>query len=140
MSVARTQSSRRWLWIGAAFLLIAVFFTARFLLRERLPVRAVQVRHEAIVNTLSTNARVEPETPYQFYSPLATTVKASYALPGDTVPAGKLLIELDDLSARAQVAAAESGVKAAQSAVDAATHNGTQAERQASRVSRNYFP
>jgi len=39
---------------------------------------------------------------------------------------------LDDTQARARVATAESGVKAAQAAVEAATHNGTQQERQAS--------
>lgn len=132
MPEAGTQSSRRWLWIGAALFLIAVFFAARYLLRERLPVRAVQVSREAIVNTVSTNGRVEPEMPYQFYSPIATTVKAAYTQPGDMVPKGKLLIVLDDVDARAQVAAAESGVKAAQAQVDAALHNGTQAERQAS--------
>ena len=37
---------------------------------------------------------------------------------------------LDDMQARARVAAAESGVKAAQAALEAATHNGTQQERQ----------
>ena len=48
------------------------------------------------------------------------------------VARGKLLIVLDDVEARARVAAAESGVKAAQAQLDAVTHNGTQAERQAS--------
>ena len=131
MAEARSQTNRRWLWIGAAVVLAAVFFMARSLLRERLTVRAVEVRHEQIVNTLSTNGRVEPEQPYQFYSPITTTVKAVYVQTGDLVPAGKLLIVLDDVEARARVAAAESGVKAAQAAMDAATHNGTQAERQA---------
>jgi HlyD family secretion protein len=132
MPQLRTQKSRRSLWIGAAVAVIVVFFVARFMLRDRLPVRAVQVRHETIVNTVSTNGRVEPEHPYQFYSPLATTVKAVHVQAGDVVPAGKLLIELDDLSARAQVAAAESGVKSAQAMLDAVNHNGTQAERQSS--------
>jgi HlyD family secretion protein len=49
--------------------------------------------------------------------------------PGDVVPAGKLLLVLDDTQARARVATAESGVKAAQAALEAATHNGTQQER-----------
>jgi HlyD family secretion protein len=67
---------------------------------------------------------------YQFYSPLATTVKAVYAQEGDLVHSGKLILTLDDVAARAQVASAESAVKTAQAALDAATHNGTQAERQ----------
>src|SRR6185437_5029226 len=132
MSQARMQKSRRSLWIAAAVVLIVVFLLSRFFLRDRLPVRAIEVRHETIVNTVSTNGRVEPVHPYQFYSPIATTVKAVYVQPGDLVPAGKLLIALDDLSARAQVAAAESGVKSAQASLDAVMNNGTQAERQTS--------
>jgi HlyD family secretion protein len=73
---------------------------------------------------------VEPEANYQFYSPIATTVKAVYVQPGDKVPAGKLMIVLDGAEARAREAAAESGVKSAQAALDAATHNGTQEQRQ----------
>jgi HlyD family secretion protein len=57
-------------------------------------------------------------------------VKAVYAQPGDQVAAGKLLLVLDDVQARAREASAESGVKAAQAALEAATHNGTQQERQ----------
>lgn len=124
--------NRRWLWIGAAVVLVAVFFTARSLLRERLTVRAVEVVHEQIVNTVSTNGRVEPEHPYEFYSPLATTVKAVNVETGDQVRAGKVLIVLDDIEARARVAAAEAGVKSAQAGLDAVLHNGTQAEQQAS--------
>ncbi len=55
-----------------------------------------------------------------------------YAREGDTVPAGKLLVALNDAAARAQVATAESAVSSAQATLDAVTHNGTQAERQAS--------
>lgn len=131
MTEARTQKSRRGLWIGAAVILIVVFFTARFLFRERLPVRAVQVQREVIVNSVSTNGHVEPVTPYQFFSPLSTTVRSIFVQPGDHVPKGKLLVQIDDVEARARVASAESGVKTAQVALDAATHNGTQAERQA---------
>src|SRR5579863_4288546 len=132
MAEARTQASRTWLWIGAAVLLIAVFLTAKFLLRDKLLVRVAVVEHELLQNTVSTNGRVEPVTDYQFYSPIATTVKAVYAREGDLVPKGKLILQLDDVAARAQVAAAESAVKTAQAAYDAATHNGTQSEQQAS--------
>jgi HlyD family secretion protein len=132
MAEARSQTNRRLLWIGLLVVLLAVFFTARYFLRERLPIRVAQVGRTLLQNTVSTNGHVEPIVNYPFYSPAATTVKAVYVRDGDHVPAGKLLISLDDISARAQVASAESGVKAAQATLDNATHNGTQAERQAS--------
>lgn len=122
--------NRKWLWLGAAVALIAVFLAARFFLRDRLPVRVARAEHEMLQNTVSTNGHVEPVTPYPFYSPLATTVKAVYAQEGDLVHSGKLILQLDDVAARAQVASAESGVKTAQATLDAATHNGTQAEQQ----------
>jgi len=132
MSEARSQTSRWRLWAGAIVVLLAVFFTARYFLRERLPVRVAAVEHAMLVNTVSTDGRVEPTVNYQFYSPIATTVKVVYAQEGDTVPAGKLLVTLDDVAARAQVATAESAVRSAEANLDAVTHNGTQAERQAS--------
>lgn len=133
MTEERKQSDRLrlWLWRGAGILIVIVFFTARFLMRDQLPVHAAKVTRQVLANTVSTNGRVEPENNYEFYSPVATTVKAVYVQPGDQVKAGKLLLVLDDVQARARLATAESGVKAAQAAVEAATHNGTQQERQA---------
>jgi len=132
MADARTQMNRKWLWIGAAVVLIAVFVAARFFLRDQLPVRVARVEHQSLSNTVSTNGHVEPVAPYPFYSPLATTVKGVYVQEGDLVHSGKLILTLDDVAARAQVASAESAVKTAQASLDAATHNGTQAEQQAS--------
>jgi HlyD family secretion protein len=129
MAEARTQVGRVWRWVIAAIVIVGVFFTARYLLRDRSTVRAAQAEHQLLVNTVSTNGRVEPEVNYQFFSPVATTVKAVYVQPGDVVPAGKLLVVLDDAQARARVATAESRLKAAQAALDAATHNGTQEQR-----------
>ena len=130
MAQERKQSGRLWLWMGAAVVIVLVFFTMRFLMRDRLPVREVQVGHEVLISTVSTNGRVEPEVNYEVHSPVATTVKAVYVQPGDQVPAGKLLMVQDDVQARARLATAESGVKTAQAAVEAATHNGTLQERQ----------
>lgn len=134
MAEQRRQSSRLWLWVGAAVITIAVFFTARSLLRVRLQVRVAQAQREVLQSTVSTNGKVEPEANYQFYSPLATTVRAVHVQTGDTVRAGKVMIELDDVAARAQVATAQSGVKAAQASLDAAEHSGTQQERQATQA------
>jgi HlyD family secretion protein len=113
-----------------AILLIVVFFTVRALTRERLEVHVAAATHTPLVSTISTNGRVEPEVNYELHSPIASTVKAVYVQPGDQVAAGKLLLVLDDVQARAREAAAKSSVKAAQAALEAATHNGTQQERQ----------
>jgi HlyD family secretion protein len=131
MTEDRAQAGRIGRWVIAAVVIVAVFFVAHYLLRDRLPVRAAEAAHEPLVNTVSTNGHVEPEVNYQFSSPLATTVEGVHVQPGDVVPAGKLLVMLDDAQARASVASAESGVKAAQVALDEATHNGTQEQRQA---------
>ena len=130
MTQERKQSARLWFWRGSAVLLIVVFFAVRSLTRDRLQVRVAAAAHMPLVSTISTNGRVEPEVNYEIHSPIATTVKAVYVQPGDQVAAGKLLMVLDDVQARAREAAAESGVKAAQAALEAATHNGTQQERQ----------
>ncbi len=132
MADARKQLNRRWLWLGTIVLLVLVFFSVRSLTREHLQVRVAQVVHEPLASTSSTNGRVEPENNQEIHSPIATTVKAIYVQPGDIVPAGKLLMVLDDVEARARVAAAESGVKSAQAALDTVTHNGTLEQRQAS--------
>ncbi|MDE3187421.1 MAG: efflux RND transporter periplasmic adaptor subunit [Acidobacteriota bacterium] len=130
MAEARKQLDRRWLWLGAGILLVVVFFLVRELTRQRLPVRIATVTRDALASTISTNGRVEPEANYEIHSPLATTVKAVYVQPGDQVPAGKILMVLDDVEARARVAAAESGVKTAQAGLEAVLHHGTLEQRQ----------
>ena len=131
MSEERKQSSRLWLWLGAAVLVVIVFFAARSFTRGRLPVREARVSRQELVNNINTNGRVEPVVNYPIYSPIATTVKAIYVQQGDQAPAGKLLMELDDTEARARVAAARSAVRTAQAALDAASQNGNSQERQA---------
>jgi HlyD family secretion protein len=130
MTRERKQLDRRLIWLGVLLLTIAVFFTVRSLTRERLDVHVAAAAHTPLVSTISTNGRVEPEVNYEIHSPIATTVKAIYVQPGDVVAAGKLLMVLDDVQARARLASAKSGVKAAQAALEAATHNGSQQERQ----------
>ncbi len=130
MTQESKQSVRLWIWRSLAVLLIIVFFTVRALTRDRLQVRVAEAVHMQMVSTVSTNGRVEPEVNYELHSPVATTVKAVYVQPGDQVAAGKLLLSLDDVQARAREATALSGVKTAQAALEATIHNGTRQERQ----------
>lgn len=130
MAQEKKHLNRLWLWLGALVLTIAVFFSVRSMTRDRLQIRAAQAAHMPLVSTISTNGRVEPEMNFELHAPIASTVKAIYVQPGDQVPAGKLLMVLDNTQALAREATAESGVKSALAALEAATHNGTQQERQ----------
>lgn len=130
MQTERKQVDRRWLWLGAVVVVILVFFAARALTRDRLPVRVAQVTHQSLESKISTNGRVEPEVNYEVHSPISAIVKTVYVRPGDVVPAGKLLLQLDDVEARAKVAATESAVMAAQAALEAVVQNGTVEQRQ----------
>jgi HlyD family secretion protein len=130
MTQESKQSVRLWIYRSLAVLVIVVFFMVRTLTRDRLQVHAALAAHLPLVSTISTNGRVEPEVNNEVHSPISTTVKAVYVQPGDQVAAGKLMIVLDDVQARARLATAESGEKAAQAALEAVTRNGTQQERQ----------
>jgi HlyD family secretion protein len=132
MDKERKGLDRGWLWAGVAVILVIVFFSARALTRERLPVRIATVERAPLTSTLSTNGRVEPVMKYEYPSPIATTIKAVYVQPGDRVPKGTLLMVLDAVDARARLATAESGVKTAEAAFEATTQNGTLEQRQAS--------
>ncbi len=132
MAKERRHLGWGWVWLGVAIILVLVFVAVRSLTRERLDVRVVRVVRGSLTSRESTNGRVEPEMNQQITSPLATTVKAVYVQPGDKVRAGKVLMLLDDMNARTQLAAAETAVKSAQATLEAATHNGTQEQRQAS--------
>jgi len=132
MAQERKQLGWRWAWLGAAIILVLVFMSVRSLTRTRLEVRVAQASHQSISSTISTNGRVEPLNNYQVTCPIATTVKAVYVQAGDQVTAGKLLMVLDDVQARARLAPAQAAVKNAEAAVEAATHNGTREQQQAS--------
>ena len=130
MAEQRKQIGRGWLWVGAAVLLVVVFFVARSLTREKLPVRAAAAVRDTLVVTVPTNGLVEPEQNFVYRSPLTTTIRRIDVQQGDQVPAGKVLMQLDDVTARARVASAESALRTAQLSYDATRQGGTQEERQ----------
>jgi HlyD family secretion protein len=139
MVTERKQLSRRWLWLGLAIVLIAVYIVVRSLTRDRTAVHAAQVAQAPLESTIATNGRVEPEDNIEIHSPVSAAVRAVYVQPGDHVVAGKLLMQLDDIDARAKLATADSGVKSAQAALEATTQNGTLEQRQvsAAEIARN---
>jgi HlyD family secretion protein len=130
MAEESKQKSRIWLWAGAALVLVVVFFVARSLTRDQVPVRAATASRTELINTVSTNGIVEPVRNYEFHSPLATSVKSILVQQGDHVKAGQVLMQLDDVAARARVASAESALRTALASNEAVEHGGTLEERQ----------
>jgi len=130
MAEASTQKNRLWLWIGAGVLLIVVFFVVRSMAKERMPVHAASAMRTRMSSTVPTNGLVEPVRNYPFHSPMATTVRAIHVQQGDHVKTGQLIMELDDINARARVASAESALSSAQATLDATRQGGSLQERQ----------
>jgi HlyD family secretion protein len=130
MAEASTQKSRVWLWIGALVLLVIVFFVARNMTRDRMPVHAASASRTMLSSTVPTNGLVEPVRNYEFHSPLATSVREILAQQGDHVKAGQLILRLDDINARARVATAESALRSAEATLEATRQGGTLQEQQ----------
>jgi HlyD family secretion protein len=133
------QTSRIWLWIGAAVLLVVVFFVARNLTRDRTPVHAAIASRTELFKTVPTNGLVEPVMNKEFHSPVATTVRSVNVQQGDRVKAGQLLMQLDDVNARARVATAESALRSAEASYETTRQGGTLEQQQSltSNVSRS---
>ena len=128
MVIAR-KSNNRWIWIATAVLLAIVFYSVRMVTRTRLPIRVAQAERGDIVSTISTNGIVEPQVNFEAHAPYAGLIKSVYVHEGDKVPAGKLLVSMDDTEARTRVAAALTGLRGAQASYDAVSKGGTQQER-----------
>jgi HlyD family secretion protein len=133
------QTNRVWLWIGAAVLLVIVFFVARSLTRDRMPVHAAVASRAELFKTVPTNGLVEPVKKYEFHSPVATTVRSIEVQQGYHVKAGQLLMQLDDVNARARLATAESALRNAEATYDSTRQGGTLEQQQSltSNVSRS---
>jgi HlyD family secretion protein len=117
------------LWIAAAIVLVIIFFGVHQLTRDKLPVRVAESTIQDLTKTTSTNGHVEPLQPFQAFAPEATTVKQVYVHAGESVRAGKLLVSLDDDSARARLAAAVASLRSAQAGYQATENGGTHQEQ-----------
>jgi HlyD family secretion protein len=91
-------------------------------------VRAEKVVREDIANVISTNGKIEPVHNFEAHAPAPATVKRVLVREGDHVKAGQLLLELDDVEAKAQAAKAWAQVRAAEADVHAVEAGGTNEE------------
>jgi HlyD family secretion protein len=128
MTIA-TRTNNRWLWIVLILLAAGAFYSVRMATRTRLPIRVVEVERSPVVSTVSTNGIVEPQNNFEAHAPYTGLIQAVYVHEGDKVPAGKLLVAMDDTEARTRVATALTGLRAAQASYDSITKGGSQQER-----------
>jgi len=99
--------------------------------RGRLPIRVAAATVGDLRSTVATNGRVEPQPQVNFeaHAPFSGIIQTVNVHEGDKVPAGKLLVAMDDTDARARLATALDTLKGAQAAYQAAQRGGTQEER-----------
>lgn len=91
-------------------------------------VRAETVKQENIINTISTNGKIEPEDNFEAHAVAPAAVKKVLVKEGDKVKAGQLLVQLDDADARAQAARALAQLRGAEAEVASVRKGGSQEE------------
>jgi HlyD family secretion protein len=117
------------LWIAAAIALAFIFFGVRRLTREKLPVRVAEAQVQDLIKANSTNGRVEPQHIFEAHAPEAAIVKNVYVHVGEKVRKGQLLVDLDDTSARAKLAAAMAALRSAEAGYQGVKGGGTYQEQ-----------
>jgi HlyD family secretion protein len=131
MATKQKGSNTARIWIITAIALILVFYGVHLLTRGKLPIRVATATIGNLKSTVATNAKAEPQpqSNYEAHAPFPGIVQAVYVHEGEQVPAGKLLVAMDDTEARAKVATALAALRGAEAADQAAKHGGTQEER-----------
>ncbi|HYL92982.1 MAG TPA: efflux RND transporter periplasmic adaptor subunit [Alphaproteobacteria bacterium] len=114
---------------GIIFALMAlVVFSGWMMRRGVTAVSAEKVVRQDISSTISTNGRIEPLLNFEAHAPAPATVKRTLVREGDPIKAGQLLLQLDDVDARAQAAKALAQLRAAESDLHSVQAGGTQEE------------
>ncbi len=119
------------IWIVTIVALILIFYGVHLLTRGKLPIRVATATVGTLTSTVPTNGKVQPQpqSNYEAHAPFPGVVQGVYVHEGDAVPAGKLLVAMEDSEAQARVANALAALRGAESAEQAARHGGTQEER-----------
>ncbi|HTW46874.1 MAG TPA: efflux RND transporter periplasmic adaptor subunit [Acidobacteriaceae bacterium] len=126
-SPARSNTARN--WIISAVALIVIFYGVHMLTRGKLPIRVAAATVGNLTKISATNGKVEPQFDFEKHAPYAGIISKLYVHEGQKVPAGMLLLAMDDTQAQSQAATALAALKGAQAAWQAAQHGGTAEER-----------
>lgn len=129
MTASPPRSNTARIWIIAGVALIVIFYGVHLLTRGKLPIRVAVATVGNLTTTVASNGKVEPQSNFEAHAPFAGIVREIYVHAGDKVPAGKLLLTMDDSEAQARAATALAALKGAQANYQAAQHGGTPEER-----------
>jgi HlyD family secretion protein len=126
-SPARSNTARN--WVISAVAIIVIFYGIHMLTRGKLPIRVAAATIGNLTKTSATNGKVQPQSYFEAHAPYPGIIRKLYVHEGQKVPAGLLLVTMDDTQAQSQAAAALAALKGAQAAWQAAQHGGTAEER-----------
>ncbi|HYL09537.1 MAG TPA: efflux RND transporter periplasmic adaptor subunit [Candidatus Acidoferrales bacterium] len=116
---------KRRFWLGLILVSLLVFILIKLSGRQPVAVIAsVEPKRENLSASISSNGKVEPITPYEISARLQTFVEKVYAVEGQQVKKGQLLLTLNVTDARAQLASARVQLLTAQDALRAANAGG----------------
>ena len=129
-SVPKSNRATQYIVWGSALIVVVLAVVAvRSFTRERISVRTAQVTYQDLIKSFSTNGKVEPMDDFQVHAQAAGQVQEVYVDVGDKIKAGQLLLKMDDKYALANLAHAQSTLRAAELAASDVEHGGTQDER-----------
>jgi HlyD family secretion protein len=117
------------LWVVFLALILLAVIAARVFSRERVEIKVGAVERKNLLNSISTNGKVEPIEEVQAYAPAPGVVSKIYVDVGQKVKVGQPLISLSDSEAVARLATANSTLLSAESSLNDLTQGGTQEER-----------
>jgi HlyD family secretion protein len=119
---------RTWIYVVAIIAVVILVSAFMSLRPRRIRVNVVSPSRQDIKRTITTNGKVEPIQNFEAHAPIASTVRKILVQEGQKVQKGQLLLQLDDASARAQVAKAQAQLKAAEVGSQALQQGGTTEE------------
>jgi HlyD family secretion protein len=117
-----------WRPVAVVLAIVAIVGAFSSMRRRDMPIRSTAVERRTISSTISTNGKIEPVTGFEAHAPAPASVKKVFVREGDQVKAGQLLLQLDDVEARAQAARALAQIKAAQADLNTIHSGGTREE------------
>ena len=123
------RSSHFVIWGIVLLLLIVGVYAIHTLTRERIAVSVARVGYQDLIKSSSTNGKVEPIDDFQAHAQTAGQVQEIYVNVGDKVKPGTLLLKMDDKYALANLAHANSTLRAAELEASDIEHGGSQDER-----------